>query len=339
MSDLTAWFQMTFHGFPHAWGESGDNPHAVWEDLTPNHFRRHLVGELALGIYPMVYDPTNKHVGPRGWDDNRRYPDMQKDLWVCAWGCIDIDASGDDHAGQGTEDEVADYAYNIHAILAAQNVPSWIERTRSGGAHIWVFADTWCPAADMRRCLQAAEEIADVPTDSPFPKSEHLQGPPGNFVRLPYWGARKRYDRQVILDEDGQPLPMEQFLHDANANRAKIADIKAASLLKSEPKPAPRPTKRQRTDGRMWGILKDMYEGGPPANVFTPNQGRGHGRHGWLFHFAGTAASDGHPLDTTVVWLIDVDNTHTQKFSGRSDQEMQLRRLAEKAYESSRSKR
>ena len=124
MSDLTSWFHMTFHGFPHAWGEAGDRPHAVWEDLTLTHFRRHLVGEIALGVYPMVYDPTNKHVGPRGWVEEERdgttirsYPEMKKDLWVCSWGCIDIDASGDDHAGQGTEDEVMDYASSLRMIL------------------------------------------------------------------------------------------------------------------------------------------------------------------------------------------------------------------------------
>ena len=346
MSDLTSWFHMTFHGFPHAWGESGDRPHAVWEDLTLTHFRRHLVGEIALGVYPMVYDPTNKHVGPRGWVEEERdgttirsYPEMKKDLWVCSWGCIDIDASGDDHAGQGTEDEVMDYASSLRMILHVQGIPAWVERTRSGGAHVWVFSDTWCATTDMRRCLQAAEEIAEVPTDSPFPKSEWLQGPPGNFVRLPYWGARKRHDRQVILDEDGQPLSLEDFLHASNASRAKVADIKAASLLKHEPQPYTAPVARQRNDGRMWGILKEMYEGGPPSTAFTPNQGRGHGRHGWLFHLAGTSAGDGHPLDTTVSWLIDVDNAHTHKFSGRPDQETQLRRLAIKAYESTRSSR
>ena len=46
MGDLTSWFHMTFHGFPHAWGESGDRPHTVWEDLTLTHFRRHLVVDL-----------------------------------------------------------------------------------------------------------------------------------------------------------------------------------------------------------------------------------------------------------------------------------------------------
>ena len=234
-NDLASWFHATFHGFPHAWGESGDNPRTVWEDLTLAHFNRHLAGEAPLGIYPMVYDPNNKHVGPRGWGKDRRYPDMQPELWVCSWGCIDIDAQSDHHKGQGTEDEVADYAFSLQAVLAAQEVPSWVERTRSGGAHVWVFSDTWCSTADMRRCLQAAEQIADVPTDSPFPKSESLFGPPGNFVRLPYYGDRPRQDRQVIIEEDGTPVALEDFLHRVNTNRAKVADIKAAALLKATP--------------------------------------------------------------------------------------------------------
>jgi hypothetical protein len=345
MGDLTSWFHMTFHGFPHAWGESGDRPHTVWEDLTLTHFRRHLVGEIALGVFPMVYDPTNKHVGPRGWIEEERdgatirsYPTVRKDLWMCSWGCIDIDATGDTHAGQGTEDEVMDYASSLRTILSVQDIPSWVERTRSGGVHVWVFADTWCSTADMRGCLQAAEEISNVPTDSPFPKSEWLLGPPGNFVRLPYWGARKRHDRQVILDEDGQPLSLEDFLHAANTCRARVADIKAAALLKKVP-PVVWAPRSGAADNRMWGVLKELYEKGPPEGVFVPNQGRGRGRHGWLFHFAGTAAGDGHSLSSIVQWLIDVDNNHTRKFTGRADQEHQLRRLAIKACESTRSSR
>jgi hypothetical protein len=325
----------------------------VWEDLSLTHFRRHLVGEIALGVFPMVYDPTNKHVGPRGWVEEERdnpsdrftdggiirfYPDMQKDLWVCSWGCIDIDATSDTHAGQGTEDEVLDYARSLQTVLHVQSIPSWIERTRSGGAHVWVFADTWCATADMRHCLQAAEEIADVPTDSPFPKSESLQGPPGNFVRLPYWGARRHSDRQVILDDDGKPVSLEDFLHASNMQRAKIADIKAAALLKHAPMDTSlHPTLRNSRDGRLWGRLKTMYEDGPPAEAFRPNQGSGKGRHGWLFHFAAYAANDGHAVDTIVQWLIELDNSCTYKFTGRPDQEHQLRQLALKAYDASRS--
>ena len=341
MNDFTSLFYMTFHGFPHAWGESGDNPHAVWEDLTLAHFRRHLDGEIPLGIYPMTYDPTNKHVGPRGWVEEgegkivRTYPDMRKELWVCSWGCIDIDAQSDAHTGQGTEDEVMEYAFSIHNILQVQSIPSWVERTRSGGAHIWVFADTWCSTTDMRRCLLAAEEMAGVPTDSPFPKSEWLTGPPGNFVRLPYHGKRARIDRQVVVNEQGEPLSLEDFLQEANGKRAKIADIKASALLKAEPKPhIPNPVYKA-APSKMSGALKKQYENGPPAGAYTENQGRGRGRHGWLYSWACLAFRDGHDLNMVVGCLEDMDNRFTHKFwqngKPRHDQVPQLRNLAMKA--------
>ena len=338
-SDLASWFHMTFHGFAHAWGESGDHPRTIWEDLTLAHFRRHLDGEAPLGIYPMVYDPTNKHVGPRGWDTNRRYPDMRPELWVCAWGCIDIDAQSDSHKGQGTEDEVADYAFSLVVVLAAQSIPAWVERTRSGGAHVWVFPDTWCSTSDMRRCLQAAEQIAGVPTDSPFPKSESLPGPPGNFVRLPYYGNRARMDRQVVIEPDGAPVPLEGFLHDANANRAKVADIKAAALLKAPPPPVSRPLSHEsrRPPTVMRGSLKEMFEKGPPPEAFIENQGAGRGRHGWLYKFAAFACRDGYPLGTVVSWLVDLDDRFTRKFyyngQPQPDQHRQLQHLAEKAFQ------
>ena len=339
-SDLTSWFHMTFHGFPHAWGESGDHPRTIWEDLTLAHFRRHLEGDAPLGIYPMVYDPNNKHVGPRGWGEDRRYPDMQPDLWVCAWGCIDIDAQSESHKGQGTEDEVADYAFSLRTVLQAQSIPSWVERTRSGGAHIWVFPDTWCSTVDMRRCLQAAEQIAGVPTDSPYPKSESLPGPPGNFVRLPYYGNRARPDRQVIITADGSPIPLEDFLHDVNANRAKVADIKAAALLKAAPPPVvhrPSPRESRGAPTTMRPVLKEMFEHGPPASVFIENQGAGRGRHGWLYKFAAFACRDGHTVGMVVPWLMDLDNRYTRKFYNNGkpqhDQLHQLQKLADKAFQ------
>ena len=340
-NDLTAWFHMTFHGFIHAWGESGDHPRTIWEDLTVAHFRRHLDGEAPLGIYPMVYDPTVQHVGQRGWQEEdglRFYPDMRPELWMCAWGCIDIDASSDTHKGQGTEDEVADYAFSLSNVLAAQNIPAWVERTRSGGAHVWVFADTWCSTADMRRCLQAAERIASVPPDSPFPKSAALRGPPGNFVRLPYYGNRARPDRQVIIDEDGAPIPLEGFLHDANANRAKVADIKGAALLKAPPPPVRQPAlSHESAPQYLRGDLKQMFEHGPPPSTFVENQGAGMGRHGWLYKFAAFATRDGHHVGQIVSWLVDLDNRFTRKFytngQPRADQRQQLETLAQKAFQ------
>ena len=344
MTDLTSWFHMTFHGFPYAWGESGDHPHAIWEDLSLAHFRRHLDGEAPLGIYPMVYDPKHKNVGPRGWDENRRYPDMDPALWVCAWGCIDIDAKSEHHSGQGTEDEVANYAFSLRAVLAALDIPAWVERTRSGGAHIWVFSDTWCSTADMRNCLQAAEQIADVPTDSPFPKSESLPGPPGNFVRLPYFGNRPHHDRQIIVEEDGTPIPLEEFLHRANARRGKVADIKAAALLKVMPQRMerrPLSHESRAAPKAMWGTLKEMFVNGPPPSAFIENQGAGKGRHGWLYKFAAFAARDGHSLDRVVSWLMDLDNRSTRKFyvggEPQHDQLHQIRKLAEKAFQDAQS--
>ena len=203
-----------------------------------------------------------------------------------------------------------------------------------------MFPDTWCSTVDMRRCLQAAEQIADVPTDSPFPKSESLPGPPGNFVRLPYYGDRPRRDRQVIIEEDGTPIPLENFLHDANANRAKVADIKAAALLKATPQRMERrPLSHESRDAptEMKPNLKEMFEHGPPSSVFVMNQGAGKGRHGWLYRFAAFACRDGHTLSMVVPWLLDLDNRFTHKFytngKPQHDQLYQLQKLAEKAFQ------
>jgi hypothetical protein len=132
---------------------------------------------------------------------------------------------------------------------------------------------------------------------------------------------------------------LEDFLHWANADRAKVADIKAAALLKAPPPPVNRPLSHEsrRPPKAMRGSLREMFEKGPPPEAFIENQGAGMGRHGWLYKFAAFASRDGHPLASVVSWLVELDDRFTRKFyyngQPQPDQHRQLQHLAEKAFQ------
>lgn len=121
-----------------------------------------------IGVYPL------RNSGP----DGDHHP---QDLYVVHWGCIDWD--------EGYEESWPD-ALNTHNILNAFGITSWIERSRSKGWHLWVFADTWVPAKTMRDALVTACQIVGAPIKEVNPKQTELKdGGLGNYVRLPYPSA------------------------------------------------------------------------------------------------------------------------------------------------------
>ena len=112
---VTGLFANLFRGRGDVYGH--EEGRCVKEPLTHEVFQRHLDGVEAIGVYPMV--PINN-------------------IYHVAWGCSDIDI--EDYAG----------AKKIQSALQAVNVPSFIERSRSKGYHVWVFADRPVPASSMR---------------------------------------------------------------------------------------------------------------------------------------------------------------------------------------------
>lgn len=169
-----------------------DHGSAVWRTPEYDDYVRHLEGIEGIGIYPVR--PTEN--GP-----------------MVRWGCCDIDT------GDWQE------AYMLAVALTGMGLKPHIERSRSKGWHIWVFADDWLPAATMRRCLKVAYAAIDLPAKEANPKSENLRPDQlGNYVRLPYKSAAiMRVERQTMMkgwgkNNDGSPLPLQDFLSMSDAD-------------------------------------------------------------------------------------------------------------------------
>ena len=191
-------FHNLFMGANHAYGS--DQGFAVHKQVTYDTYKRHLDGSEPIGIYPCIQPP-----------DQRLTP-TSTGLFV-KWGCCDIDT------GDWSE------TWRLYTALDKMGLCPHIERSRSKGWHIWVFASTWVPAATMRRALKVAYKAIGLPAKEANPKSEHLRPSQlGNYVRLPYKGELSRTmrmmetARQVMLgggftaECDGMPIPLEQWL-------------------------------------------------------------------------------------------------------------------------------
>lgn len=83
-------------------------------------------------------------------------------------------------------------ASTMQGLLPGQ---AWIERSRSGNAHIWVFFAEPVEAWSVRGILREATAAIGNPKIEVFPKQDRLRaGMFGNYINLPYYG----FERPVL---------------------------------------------------------------------------------------------------------------------------------------------
>ena len=100
---------------------------------------------------------------------------------------------------------------------------TYVERSRSGNAHIWAFfqepLDAWVAMGLMKEAIFAAgkEGVEVFPKNHDFERVKY-----GNYINLPYHGD----DRPILclpLPDDPrphhEPMPLDQFLEAAYASR------------------------------------------------------------------------------------------------------------------------
>jgi hypothetical protein len=92
--------------------------------------------------------------------------------------------------------------------------PSFVERSRSGNAHVWVFFYTACPAWLAMGVLREAHLAAGKKGVEVFPKNPDFERVRfGNYINLPYHGKAR-----PIIRPDGE-LTLDQFLEAAESGR------------------------------------------------------------------------------------------------------------------------
>lgn len=174
--------------------------------LDKDAFIAHLEGRTPIGVYPSV---------PKQGEEP-----------FCVWGCSDIDI-----------ESIAD-ARLIQRTLEAAGVVAWVERSRSKGYHVWVFADKPVTSKVMRNALLMAHKVADYPAREVNPKQVDVSATKvGNYVRLPYVGGLVATpERRVILDDSDNPVPLDIFVHDALLKRTSSTRLEEIASMWVEPK-------------------------------------------------------------------------------------------------------
>jgi hypothetical protein len=206
-----------------------------------------------------------------------------------------------------------------------------VERSRSKGYHVWVFADSPVTAEDMRRMLLVAHQVADYPAREVNPKQSDVSvHKVGNYVRLPYpHGLKIDPDRRTMLDDNDQPIPLRDFLQLVSSRRTSAHDILRISALYVPPK-----REHVVID---FGTNEDLDEAlrltSPLARIIwrdgpLPSQDRSKA----LMRLAYVCASSGITPSLCHVIVVDADK-RWGKFHARGDAGMeQIQKIVERAY-------
>jgi hypothetical protein len=122
-------------------------------EVTRGDYEGHLAGHRAIGIFPMLPGDV---------------------VW---FGAIDLDEPDFDLARQ---------------LQGWLPFPAWVEKSRSGNAHVWVFFEKPAPAWAVREVLRAATEAVRRRDVEIFPKQDQLRpGMVGNYINLPLFGEER----------------------------------------------------------------------------------------------------------------------------------------------------
>lgn len=160
-------FQSLFRGRIDAWGsvEGKANKEAV----TPEHYQRHLRGEVSLGVYPLLDDGT------------------------CHFFAIDLD------------EKDFNKAKAIRQELFNSFIPAYIAESKSKGYHIYAFASEKFIAKDIRRVLHQILNKLNIKAEV-FPKQDSLDKMVslGNYINLPCFGNTRPF-----LTGDMRGVPLE----------------------------------------------------------------------------------------------------------------------------------
>ena len=145
------------------------------EPVTDLLWQQHLEGTESLGVIP-INDENN-----------------------CKWGCIDIDSyAGFDHL-------------ELIKKINKLNLQLIVFRSKSGGAHVFLFTEDYVSARSMQDKLTEIKAVLGYGGSEVFPKQTELksQDDTGNFLNLPYFNCTKT--TRYAFNDKGEAVTLDGF--------------------------------------------------------------------------------------------------------------------------------
>lgn len=206
MNPSTEAFCRLFRGRENAYGRyipasngDGKKVKTIKSAIPEGLWEKHLEGKGPfLGVVPVMVNNT------------------------CYWGAIDLDDDNADHV-------------ELERQVNAARLPLVVCRSKSGGAHLFLFLVDPAPARVVMNKLRAWSQalgLKNPPDDKGrvssievFPKQANTSDTNlGNWINLPYYNAKKT-NRYAIID--GKHATLDQFLRYAKEKRVTAAQLES----------------------------------------------------------------------------------------------------------------
>ena len=228
----SAYGQLILSGTTNDKGKADGKAFIKRQQVTDNLWEDHLAGkDPALGVIPIN-------------EDN-----------MCKWGCIDVDV------------------YNVDHLVLMRNIkglgfPLVTFRSKSGGAHLFLFAKEFIPASLMQSKLKAMADALGYAGSEIFPKQTEIlveRGDTGNFLNLPYHGGARGL--RYAIKAGGEAASLESFYSIYDEWSQTKQQIEQITVKETK--------------------IEEIFEQGPPCLNRLATEGFGEGsRNNSLFNIA-----------------------------------------------------
>ena len=196
-----ALFKSVFQGLNNVYGtyrlDTGKY-RQVKENITDNTIYLHLKGEQPYGFYPLTGKITR--VGVADFDE----PDPEK-------------------------------ALGFYHLASDWGLPTYIEKSKSKGHHVWMFfSEQGISAKKVRIVIRWLLEEANASSTEIFPKQDEIQTKTnyGNFINAPLFGKLVLDGKTVFLNSDNLNPFKDQW--DVLENIMRISADQLDDLIKTE---------------------------------------------------------------------------------------------------------
>ena len=141
------------------------------------------------------------------------------------WGCIDVDEYPLDHV-------------SIAQKLATKNLPFIVTKSKSGGAHVFLFFKEYVSAGIVHHKIKELASFMGLGHCEVFPKQEKLlregnesDWEVGSFLNMPYHNGLDQTDRYAF-DDKGNVLNLDGFIAEVEKKSITADELKKLSLKK-----------------------------------------------------------------------------------------------------------
>ncbi len=198
MNNVVEQFKALYTGLDRAYGQwiaAQNKARFIKKQLEDKNWEMHISGSMGLGIVPIRDDDT------------------------CSWGAIDIDVDTIDHA-------------DLIKKVRKASMPLMVCRSKSGGAHCYIFTKDPVPASSLRKALAGYASQLGYGGSEIFPKQDTLGDSLGSWINLPYFTGNKT--NRYAVDDHGEPMSLEEFITVATQMKLKTS----VKIVKQEAKEA-----------------------------------------------------------------------------------------------------